>query len=281
MSLINKIALGTVQFGLDYGISNQSGRTSEKEVQDILSFVAQKGISVLDTAQAYGDSETVLGRYHENRFDIVTKIQVTAGGESATELVKKSLDRLSLNSLYAVLFHNAESVLKNPDAYNELNTLKERGIICKTGCSVYTPKELELLIDAFGNPDLIQVPFSHLDRRFEAMCTDLHKAGVEIHSRSTFLQGLLFMTSDEITPFFAPLEDYLKVLNTYFPNTIDKSAFLLNHVVAKPFVDKVVLGVNNIVQIEENIEALKVDFHDVGIETVKVPDEILLPYLWQ
>jgi aryl-alcohol dehydrogenase-like predicted oxidoreductase len=281
MSLVEKLALGTVQFGLNYGISNLNGQTSEKEVINILNVSSQHGISMLDTAQAYGTSEEILGRFHSERFDIVTKIQPKTNFKPASVLVEESLKRLNLDFLYGVLFHSAESALSNPMSHNDLLRLKTEKRINKVGFSVYTPQELESLIKAFGIPDLVQVPFSHLDRRFESILIDLHNKGVEVHTRSTFLQGLFFMDVDEISSFFGPVKEYLRDLKNSFSDMEQLVGFLLSYVASRPFIDKVVLGVNNSQQLSRNILSLTNTGHLKYIDVPEISEEILLPYLWK
>lgn len=281
MSLVDKLALGTVQFGLDYGISNQTGQTTEEEVFSILNVASQHGISMLDTAQAYGASEEILGRFHTNRFDIVTKIQPKSNDKSASMLVEESLKRLNVDFLYGVLFHSAESALSNPKSHQELLSLKTDGYIKKVGFSVYTPQELDCLIETFGIPDLVQVPFSHLDRRFESTLISLHKKGVEVHTRSTFLQGLFFMNPDEISPFFKPVKGYLRDLKNVFSDLEQLAGFLLSYVATRPFIDKVVLGVNNSQQLTINIMSLTKAPHLTILDAPEISEDILLPYLWK
>lgn len=278
---IKKIALGTVQFGLDYGISNQAGQTTEKEVVELLNLAHKYGLSLLDTAQAYGSSEAVIGLHHRKRFDIVTKINPNSRQCSVKLQVEESLNRLNLSALYGVLFHNADSALDNPKYYQELLRLKADGRVKKVGFSVYKPRELERLIDTFGMPDLVQVPFSHLDRRFESLLIKLYDKGVEVHTRSTFLQGLFFMKPDKLSPFFQPVKEYLKLLNEEFPSPEELAGSLLNYVASRPFVDKVVLGVNNVIQLEANLNSLADQKDKQPFDAPEVPENILMPNLWE
>lgn len=280
-NLVHKIALGTVQFGLDYGISNQEGKTDEGEVKSILDLAATCGITLLDTAQAYGNSEEVLGKLHENRFQIVTKINPERDNANADVLVQASLNKLQVQRIYAVLFHSAQSALKAPKIHDQLVALRKQGLLDKIGYSVYTPEELQLLIEKYGNPDLVQIPFSHLDRRFEPIVTELHNLGVEIHSRSTFLQGLFFMNADELKPFFNPVKDYLKELEHQLLGKTERASFLLNYVVSRPFIDKVVMGVNDTRQLKVNIDGLLNAKDHFEIGQPALAEEILLPYLWK
>lgn len=276
-----KIALGTVQFGLDYGISNQAGQTTEQEVIALLDLAHQHGLNVLDTAQAYGSSEEVIGRNHHQRFDIVTKINPSSGQASVKSLIKESLERLKLDILYGVLFHSAESAFDNPKAYQGLLNLKNEGQIKKVGFSVYKPQELEELIKHYGVPDIVQVPFSHLDRRFEKLLIQLHESGVEIHTRSTFLQGLFFMNQEKLSPFFQPVKVYLKLLKNEFSNSKELAGYLLSYAVSRPFIDKVVLGVNNTQQLEENLSSLTTSIEPIELSVPEIQEDILLPYLWK
>lgn len=280
-TLIDKIALGTVQFGLDYGISNSLGRTLDEEVSLILDIAANYKIKILDTAQAYGTSEEVLGKFHYNRFDIVTKINPLVDDLTASEILQRSLSSLNVKKLYAVLFHNAQSALSSTELYLQLMALKEKGVIRKLGYSVYYPEELVQLIEKNGLPDLVQIPFSHLDRRFESIAKELHELGVEIHSRSTFLQGLFFLNIESLSSFFEPIGSYLKELQNKFPHKGDRAAYLLNYVVSKPFIDKVIIGVNDGDQLKLNLEGLLKLNCKIEIKHPNVCEEILIPYLWK
>ena len=142
--MVEKIALGTAQFGLNYGISNTTGQTGKEEVASILSLATDIGIRTLDTAQAYGNAEKVLGANDIRPFDVVSKIIVGAE-DSVKALVQNSLDNLKVDRLDAVLFHGYESVTDNPAAYKQLNDLKNQGIVSKTGYSLYRPQELNRL----------------------------------------------------------------------------------------------------------------------------------------
>ena len=279
-NLNHKIALGTAQFGLDYGISNQQGQTEESEVKAILDFAASKGISLLDTAQAYGNSEEVLGKWHQNRFQIVTKINPERDNLDVEGLIQTSLTKLRVSSLYAVLFHSAFSAFNAPNVYAQLVDLREQKVINKMGYSVYSPEELMELIDKYGQPDLVQIPYSHLDRRFKSITAELHGLGVEIHSRSTFLQGLLFMNPDTLKPFFNPVKEYLEELEHTFPDKTERACFLLQYVIALPFIDRVVIGVNNSNQLKTNIDCIIKSVGNDTIDHPTLPEEILLPYLW-
>nr|MDC2855929.1 aldo/keto reductase [Ningiella sp. W23] len=105
-----KIALGTAQFGLDYGISNTVGQVKTDEVKRILSLALDAGITVVDTASAYGSSESNIGQSGLSQaLSIVTKVS----GENIHAQVEKSLKNLNCESIDAVLFHNCELLLSS------------------------------------------------------------------------------------------------------------------------------------------------------------------------
>lgn len=277
----SKIALGTVQFGLQYGIGNVEGKTNSIEVSKILNVAHIEGIRLLDTAQAYGDSEKVIGRLHKNRFRIITKINPNkAESRSAEVLVQQSLENLNLNSIYGLLFHSAISAFENPKIVAELKELRKRGIIQKLGFSVYTPSELEQLISKYGIPDIIQIPFSHLDQRFEKLAMDLHKVGVEIHTRSTFLQGLYFRDTYQLHEFFNPISSYVDQLRSRFIDNGQLARTLLSFSLSKDYIDSVVIGINNQFQLIENLREHESTEIDLPLVPKNIPEKILMPYLW-
>lgn len=277
----SKIALGTVQFGKNYGISNTGGKTDPLEVEKIFNTAHNNGIRVIDTAQAYGDSEKIIGILHGERFKIITKInpEITSF-KSAEDLVQTSLENLNLKKLDGLLFHNASCALMNPNLVAELRCLQKQGIVQKLGYSVYRPCELQKLILKYGKPDIIQIPYSHLDRRFEKLVIKLHMEGVEVHSRSTFLQGLYFLDPKGLPEFFEPINRYLSEVRKKFPNHEQLAQALLGYCLSKDFIDYVVIGVNNQTQLIDNLSSFNAFHENLPIRPISVPEKIVLPYLW-
>lgn len=278
---IAKIALGTVQFGMDYGISNTVGQTSKSEVDAILNLAKSTGVNTLDTAQGYGESEAVLGEVGVADFNVISKLSPAALKKNpASFLVDQSLKATGLTKLYGMLFHNAESAMHDPAAVHELQALKANGTITKWGYSVYTPQELEQLLERYDLPDLIQVPYNHLDNRFEPLMKELHQKGVEIHTRSTFLQGLFFMDPDSLPEFFNPIKEYLTNLRKGYGTTESIASSLLGWVLEKSFIDRVVIGVNSKDQLLSNIQGLDGDSPELLPKPCEVANELLMPNLW-
>jgi aryl-alcohol dehydrogenase-like predicted oxidoreductase len=281
--LIKKIALGTVQFGLDYGISNSQGRTPVSEVQTILSIAKDKGISVLDTAFSYGDSELVLGKCGiDQSFRIVSKFPTVKSGDSLKDYFNQTTSRLEVGSLYGYLAHDVRGLAENSSVWNELIGLRESGLVKKVGYSLYQPLQMAELLDSGKTPDIVQLPYSVFDRRFEPHFHTLKELGVEIHIRSAFLQGLLFVPAESLPTHFNAIRPGLRALQQRFANIGKLSAAALSFCLFNKQVDQVVVGVNNADQLSENINALQ-SFDLQGIdwsEFIVTEESILLPYLW-
>ena len=217
-----KIGLGTVQFGLDYGIANPNGRVPIDEVEQILGRAATLGITLLDTAALYGVSEETLGRIlgPEHPFRIVTKTPRAAGDRitdnDAADLITtfdRSLQRLKQQSVYGLLVHDADDLLK-PDGQlliDALRRVRDSGRVTKIGVSVYTGAQLDSVLELF-TPDLVQLPLNVLDQRLiaDGRLDRLHQMGVEVHARSVFLQGLLLMEPQALDAYFDPVRDRIE-----------------------------------------------------------------------
>ena len=190
-----KVALGTAQFGTNYGIANVLGQINILEAKAILNYAAYSGIDTIDTAIAYGESEKCLGEIGLNNYRIITKLPEIPDGyidlkDWVFEQVQNSLDNLKVKSLSGLLLHRPSQLL-DPDKKNLwsiLVNLKNTGQIEKLGFSIYTPDELSSLWNLF-KPDIVQAPYNILDRRLEmsGWLQRLYDENVEIHIRSIFL----------------------------------------------------------------------------------------------
>lgn len=277
MGLITKIGLGTVQFGIDYGISNQTGKTSAEEVKNILNIAHNLGLNLVDTAMAYGNAEEVIGSYDLGRFNVVSKFMPPDEYGSISTQLDDSLKKLQISELYGYLAHRPMNLIDNPNHWKELIKLKDEGKIKKIGFSLNTVGELELLMNKDFIPDIIQVPYNYFDRRFEKWMIILKEKGCEIHTRSTFLQGLFFMKTNQLGVFFDDVKPLIKKLQN--ENKFLAGA-LFAYVLKKDFIDRVVVGVQNSKQLTQNIIDIG---HAEELEklNVNIKEEILSPFLWK
>lgn len=275
---MSKLVLGTVQFGLQYGV-NSAGRPSEDAVKSILTEASKGGITTLDTSSAYGNSEEILGECttSEENFKIVSKYPM--GATSVFEMFNCSLKRLQVDNLYGYLLHHFEVYKNNPKVWDEFIALKRLGKVQKIGFSLYAPEELQFILDNKSPFDLIQVPFNILDKKFLPYMKQLHETGVEIHVRSTFLQGLFFKDRNALPEKLQPMKKYLLQLDEFSKKSgLSISEIALNYNLQNPYIDGVLIGVDNVEQLKMNLASVKDMPIDIEIEVKE--QEFLNPVNW-
>lgn len=273
---VNKLGLGTVQFGLPYGISNTGGQTNAAEVSNILQAAYKHGIHTLDTASAYGNAEAVLGKNDLQKFTVVSKYITPSPGRSIEQQLQQSLHHLQLIKLYGYLAHRPSEILAEQSQWKSLKDLQQKGLIEKIGFSLNTREELQELLNKGFIPELIQVPYNYLDNRFEDLMCQLKERGCEIHTRSAFLQGLFFKDVNTLPAFFDVVKPLIKRVQH---QTTNISGALLHFVATKPFIDKVITGVENTQQLLINIRDLALGI-ELDANTVRIPEQILMPQNW-
>jgi aryl-alcohol dehydrogenase-like predicted oxidoreductase len=258
---MSKLALGTVQFGLDYGITNQSGQVTIKEVKSILDFAKENGIDALDTASGYGNSEKVLGEVGVDNYHIITKtISLKNGVDRVIDGFYQSLDDLSQKQVEGLLIHNIQDIENKQFnvLFNKLNELKQQGLIKKIGFSTYTPEQVNFLLENFDF-NIIQVPFNVFDTRLiqSGQLQALKSKGVEIHSRSVFLQGILLNFND-LPKYFKTWKKQFNEYQTMVKESeISLLEYALNFALSTQEVDKVLVGVDSKQQLEEIVQSVK------------------------
>jgi len=278
-----KLAIGTVQFGLDYGITNQSGQVTIKEVKGILDFAKDNGIDTLDTASGYGNSEKVLGEVGVDNYQIITKtISLKNGFDKVIDGFYQSLDDLSQKQVEGLLIHNIQDIENKQFSalFNKLNELKQQGLIKKIGFSTYTPEQVNFLLENFDF-NIIQVPFNVFDTRLiqSGQLQALKSKGVEIHARSVFLQGVL-LDFDNLSDYFLTWKAQFTEYQAMVKNSgLSLLEYALNFVLSVQEIDRVLVGVNNEQQLREIVLSLKgLD----GLEDYFINDiNLLNPSLWK
>jgi aryl-alcohol dehydrogenase-like predicted oxidoreductase len=249
-----KLALGTAQFGLDYGVTNNDGKVPLKIVGELLEFAKLNGIRVIDTAIAYGNSEQVLGNFDLSSFSVVSKIpDLSRANQSIESMVSGSLERLRIGSLYGLLFHSEDDVV-HPAYVHQLKELKEGGVIQKVGASFYCPNKALEAINT-EQVDIIQVPANQLDQRFEkaGVFQAAKEFGVEVHIRSLFLQGLLAVKNNRRPTKFKEHTDLLRYDVYSETHDLLPIALALEYLLSRTQVSFGVIGCANVRQLTEII----------------------------
>ena len=271
-----KLALGTVQFGLPYGVANMTGQVDTATAMAIVGRAQSAGMDTIDTAIAYGESENCLGEVGVHDWRIITKLpeipdicpDVVAW---VKDQVQCSLSRLKVTCLSGLLLHRPNQLLgpKGKQLWAALQCLKKGGIVEKIGFSIYDPDELNTLWPVY-QPDLVQAPYNVLDRRLTASgwLQRLNEAGVEVHVRSVFLQGLLLMRENERPKMFDRWSTVWTAWEAWLcePRVTALHA-CLGFAMANPQISRVIVGVDNLSQLEEILSS-------ANAKTTEYPQEL-------
>jgi aryl-alcohol dehydrogenase-like predicted oxidoreductase len=249
-----KLALGTVQFGLDYGAFGDSARPSSDAIFATLDQAYAAGIAMLDTAAAYGNSEVVLGELAAaERFTIVTKIpslkDCADPYATASKHIANSLSHLKTDSIYGVMTHSVDDLLgvNGNEIWRAMSAAKQAGKVERIGASVYSPEQADAITRRYPI-EIIQLPFNVFDQRAlqTGLFDRLKHLGVEIHVRSVFLQGLLL---SEIAQLPAALNVAAPLLASFRSQCSAMGCSPLTAALAfvrqQEAIDKIVVGVRN------------------------------------
>ena len=251
-SLFNKIAIGTAQFGLNYGIANQNGKVNANEIRSILNFAHENNINTIDTAKAYGDSEKSIGNYlklTEKTWYIITK--VSDSDKSVIEQIQDSKEKLTVLP-NIILAHSAKLFL-DPIFQSKLEETKDKELLHSIGVSLYNEEEINQVLESELKPDVIQLPMNILDTRLYrcGVLSKLFDRGIEIHVRSAFLQGLFYLSKAELEDGFKDVIPYLEKLKSIAADSgLTLSELSLLWLVSLKEVSKVIIGVDNVNQLK-------------------------------
>jgi aryl-alcohol dehydrogenase-like predicted oxidoreductase len=284
-----KLALGTAQFGLNYGISNSSGKINTEKAADLLSYAKRNGVDTLDTAIAYGDSEQALGSIGVDGWQVVTKLPALPEDETNVEFwverqLQGSLSRLGVSNVYGLLLHRPQQLLERsgPALIHALERLKQQGLVKKLGVSIYQPEELGSLCDIM-ELDLVQAPLNVLDRRLidSGWLAKLKAQNIEVHVRSIFMQGLLLMPATLRPEKFKRWQKLLAEWDSWLEsNRLDPVAACLGFALSEPCVDKLIVGVENAAQLESIINASVIKSPRIPARISSLDIDLLNPARW-
>lgn len=284
-----KLALGTVQFGINYGVANSQGQVSKQGVMDILRLAESAGLNVLDTAVAYGSAEKTLGDIGISGWSCITKLPPMPYDELQPKKwvetqIKGSLKRLNLTNLSAVLLHQPGDIL-GPNSQEYLYGLQEmrnQGYVNEIGYSIYSPEVLEEITEVFW-PNIIQTPYNVFDQRIKTSgwLDKLAARGTKIHARSVFLQGLLLMSRYSRPSYFEKWGKQLKNWDELVASQeLTAMECALNFVAGDSRFDSVIVGVDSANQLKELISAYGKQC-ELPLERLEVADpDLIEPFRW-
>jgi len=254
--LLEKIILGTVQLGLNYGINNALGQPARQQAIDILSAAQKSSINKADTAIAYGTAHDIIGEYCRDNatIDIYTKFMVSdMQSRPIPEFLDSLCESLSVERLAGLAFHSY-SELRNCSA-NILRDLKSSQSVGELGVSIYEDDELEKIIQD-GFVDYVQIPYNVLDssERKRELLAIARSKGIRFQARSVYLQGLLLMAPKNFPHHLRPISGAVGEFQQFakqFGRSSEEAA--LRYVLDDELIDEVVIGVEAHVQLEQNI----------------------------
>jgi len=255
-----KLALGTVQFGMAYGVANQQGQVDHFRAQAIIETARHEGIDTLDTAIAYGESESALGRLNLDGFKLITKLPELPDDCSdvigwVEEQLIGSFARLNCTTVHGLLLHRPAQLLETQGSklYRALAEMKAQGLVEKVGISIYEPQELDKFF-ASMDFDVVQAPFNILDTRLvdSGWLQRLPERGTELHVRSVFMQGLLLMAAAERPSKFARWDSLWQEWHHWLNSEgLSPVQACLRHALSFNEISRIVVGVDTAAQLQE------------------------------
>jgi aryl-alcohol dehydrogenase-like predicted oxidoreductase len=284
---MNRIVLGGAQLGLPYGILNGGETLSREEVARILDTAVGHGIDSIDTAIAYGQSESVIGETAQNRFNIISKLpplpsEVSNVSEWVHMQVDASLARLKCKSLDALLLHRPQDLVEQHGAelYAAISSLKIKKIIHRFGISIYAPDELDGIIGKF-DIDVVQAPLNVFDRRILEVIDQLTARSIEVHVRSVFLQGVLIASPKDRPQRFQPWSEHFAQFDTWVHSTgLSAMACCLGFALQQPGVAKLVIGTTSAESLAEIMNSVPNMYLEVPADLRSSSEQLIDPRIW-
>lgn len=284
---MNRIVLGGAQLGLPYGILNGGETLNREEVARILDTAVDHGIDAIDTAIAYGQSESMIGETALNRFKIISKLppipsDVSNVSQWVRTQVDASLSRLNSKSLDALLLHRPQDLTDSLGAelYAAINSLRFEKVIHRFGISIYTPTELAGIIGKF-DIDVVQAPLNVFDRRILGVMDQLSALDIEVHVRSVFLQGVLVAKPEDRPQRFQQWSEHF----TRFDKWVNASgmsamACCLGFALQQPGIAKLVIGTTSAKSLAEIMTSIPNTHLEVPAHLQSSIEQLIDPRSW-
>jgi aryl-alcohol dehydrogenase-like predicted oxidoreductase len=284
---MNRIVLGGAQLGLPYGILNGGETLSREEVARILDTAAGHGIDSIDTAIAYGQSESVIGETAQNRFNIISKLPpIPLGVSNVSEWVQTQVDaslaRLNCKSLDALLLHHPQDLTgpQGSELYTAITSLKVEKIIQRFGVSIYAPDELVGIIGKF-DIDVVQAPLNVFDRRILGVIDQLTARNIEVHVRSVFLQGVLIASPKDRPQRFQPWSEHFALFDEWVHSSgMSAMACCLGFALQQTGVAKLVIGTTSAESLTEIMNSIPNMHLEVPADLQSSIEQLIDPRVW-
>ena len=264
---MNRIILGGAQLGLPYGVLGTGAKLNALEINDLFDAANSVGIQTIDTAIAYGTSESVIGDYSNSRFKIITKLpplpnDVNDVSGWVRQQIDASLTRLQTNNIDALLLHHPQDLTGEfgVTLKKVIEELLSEGVIKRFGVSIYAPDELTTIVGHFPI-DVVQTPFNVFDQRITPWLETLSKNGIEVHARSVFLQGILISPASARPAHFKKWEAQFNQFDRWVSElSMSAISVCLGVALNQPGISHLVVGALSSTQLLETAAQIPKDF---------------------
>jgi len=253
-----RLALGTVELGLDYGFRDGAhyARPTRADAVALVRHVERGGAQWLDTAPAYGGAEEILGEAGTG-VPIATKVTVPAAAQSIRRSIDESRRRLRRDCLDLVQLHNATpEIVRDAAVLEILSEAIAKGHVAQVGASVYG-EEAALAVLEQPLFRTLQVAFNLLDQTMAGrVFPQAQERRVAILVRSAFLRGVLTPQVHALPAALAPLRD--RVLAGLRGTPVEHlPEIALRFCLSFPAVSAVIAGVKTIAEWDANARAAR------------------------
>ena len=284
---MNRIVLGGAQLGLPYGILNGGETLSREEVARILDTAVDHGIDSIDTAIAYGQSESIIGETSQNRFKIISKlpplpVDISNVSEWVHSQVQGSLSRLKCTSLDALLLHRPQDLTgaQGAELYAAIGSLMAEKMIHQFGVSIYSPDDLEGIIGTF-DIHVVQAPLNVFDRRILGVTDQLSALNIEVHARSVFLQGVLIASPKDRPQRFEPWSEHFALFDEWVRSSgVSAMACCLGFALQQPGIAKLVIGTTSAESLDEIMNSIPNSVLEVPTHLQSSVEQLIDPRFW-
>jgi hypothetical protein len=284
---MNRIVLGGAQLGLPYGILNGGETLSREEVARILDTAVDHGIDSIDTAIAYGQSESIIGETSQNRFNIISKlpplpVDISNVSEWVHSQVQGSLSRLKCTSLDALLLHRPQDLTgaQGVELYAAIKSLMAEKMIDRFGVSIYSPDDLEGIIDTF-EIHVVQAPLNVFDRRILGVTDQLSALNIEVHVRSVFLQGVLIASPQDRPHRFEPWSEHFALFDEWVRSSgVSAMACCMGFALQQPGIAKLVIGTTSAESLDEIMNSIPNSVLEVPTHLQSSVEQLIDPRIW-
>jgi len=284
---MNRIVLGGAQLGLPYGILNGGETLSREEVARILDTAVDHGIDSIDTAIAYGQSESIIGETSQNRFNIISKlpplpVDISDVSEWVHSQVQGSLSRLKCTSLDALLLHRPQDLTgaQGAELYAAIGSLMAEKMIRRFGVSIYSPDDLEGIIDTF-DIHVVQAPLNVFDRRILGVTNQLSALNIEVHVRSVFLQGVLIANPKNRPQRFEPWSEHFSLFDEWVRSSgMSAMACCMGFALQQPGIAKLVIGTTSAKSLHEIMNSIPNSVLEAPTHLQSSVEQLIDPRFW-